>query len=88
MRHTGRPIASVFSYDSNSGSPATDVSMDTTPASTDADTTSLQSTAPKATADPIVPTAVCATVLTALTPAAFAHFFQSLLFDPPLKVIL
>ena len=49
------------------------------PASTDADTTNLQFTSPIVTVEPTVATNVCATVLIALTPAAFAHFFQSLI---------
>jgi hypothetical protein len=43
------------------------------PASTLADTTYTQLTLPTTTAVPIVAIAVCATVLTALTAAAFIH---------------
>jgi hypothetical protein len=61
-------------YLSTSGRPATLVSSDRIPASTEALATILQSTADRNAELPIVATAVCATVLIALTPAAFHHF--------------
>lgn len=52
-----------------------DVNTDSTPASTDAEATAIQSIPPNTVAVPIVATAVCATVFNALIPAAFSHFF-------------
>ena len=49
------------------------VSNDTSPASREAETTVFQSTPEKTAPVPIVATAVCATVLSALIPAALSH---------------
>lgn len=62
---------------STSGKPATDVSIDSNPASADAEITIAQLTFDKTADVPIVEIAVCATVLTALIPAAFAHLIVS-----------
>ena len=64
-----------FLHSLHSGNPATDVAIDRIPASTDADATIFQSTAPMTDAVPIVAIKVCATVLTALTPAFLHHSF-------------
>ena len=61
----------------HSGKPATLVSRDNIPASTEAEMTNFTFIWPSAVAVPIVANAVCAIVLTALLPAHFAHFFQS-----------
>ncbi len=65
----------------SSGSPATLVSRDNTPASAAAEATIAQLTSPRTAAVPIVATAVCATVLIARIPAAFnqcnVSFFHS-----------
>lgn len=58
----------------NSGRPATLVSRDNSPAKAAAETTATQLTSPSTAAVPIVATAVCATVLTARTPAAYNQF--------------
>ena len=58
---------------STSGSPAILVSIDSAPATTEALTTSFQSTVLITDPVPIVATAVCATVFRALMPAAFIH---------------
>ena len=64
---------------STSGSPATDVKTDSTPASRAALPTAIQLTSCITAATPIVATAVCAMVLTARTVAAFAQSFQFLM---------
>lgn len=64
---------------STSGSPATDVKTDNTPASRAALPTAIQFTSCITAATPIVATAVCAMVFTALTAAAFAQSFQFLM---------
>lgn len=64
---------------SNSGSPVNDVSIDPTAASAAVPMTTLQSTAAIVTPAGINATADWQKVLTALTPAAFAHNFQSLI---------
>lgn len=58
---------------STSGSPARLVNIDNTPASKAVETTVIQSTSDIIVDTPMVATAVCATVLTALTEAAFTH---------------
>ena len=63
-----------YVYSFISGSPAVLVSSDTSPASSAAETTVFQSTPEKTAPVPIVATAVCATVLIALIPAALSHF--------------
>src|SRR5699024_8593208 len=71
-----------------SGSPATLVATEITPERRDADKTIIQFTSCKTAAVPIVATNVCAIVLTALTPAAFAHEIQYSLFFkiiPPIE---
>ena len=50
------------------------VSSETSPASSEAETVVFQSTPEKTAPVPIVATAVCATVLSALIPAALTHF--------------
>ena len=62
-----------FYFCCTSGSPATLVSKDKTPANTDALTTIFQSTAENTAAVPMVATAVCATVLIARIAAALNH---------------
>ena len=49
------------------------------PASADADATAIQLTSPSTADVPMVATAVCAIVFTALTAAAFVQFFQFLM---------
>src|SRR5699024_7088673 len=63
-----------------SGSPAILVKIDTRPARTAVDATTAQSTSEIIADAPIAAIADCATVLTALTPAAFAQFIQYSLF--------
>ena len=75
-------------YCLSSGRPATLVSRDSTPASADAEATRGQLTSPMAAAVPMVATAVWATVLTARTPAAFTHFFASLMLFHLLSILL
>ena len=60
----------------SSGKPATDVKRDRMPASAAAETTATQLTSPITTEVPIMATAVCATVLTALIPAALAQVLK------------
>lgn len=63
------------------------VKSDRMPASKDADATMPQFTSPIKADVPIVAIAVCATVLIALIPAAFNHFFIVLtLFDEILAI--
>ena len=63
-----------------SGKPATLVATDSMAASAVADMTMTQLTSCSTAADPTVATKVCAAVLTALIPAAFAHCAQYSLF--------
>ena len=65
----------MFTYYSlTSGNPATLVSSERIPASSEAEITTFQSTAERIADVPIVAAAVYAIVLTARTPAAFNHF--------------
>ena len=56
------------------------VSIDRIPASTDADATAIQSTAPSTAAVPMVAIAVCATVFSARIPLAANHFYVNTFF--------
>ena len=58
----------------SSGKPAADVSRDRIPASAAVDPTNTQFISDIATVVPMVATAVCAMVFTALIPAALTHF--------------
>ncbi len=60
----------------HSGRPAMLVRKLSAPASNDADNTIIQSTCESSALVPIVATAVCATVLSALDPAHFSHFLK------------
>ena len=68
-------------YHSTSGNPAILVSKDKIPAKALALPTMIQFTSDIVADTPIVATAVCATVLMALIPAAFHHFLF-MLFNP------
>lgn len=72
-------MPSLFYSSFSSGIPANDVKSEETPASAAVPATTFQSTAVMDAAAGSIATAVCATVLIALVPASFNHFFQSLM---------
>lgn len=72
-------MLSFYSFLFSSGIPANDVNSEETPASAAVPTTTFQSTAVIDAAAGSIANAVCATVLIALIPASFTHFFQSLM---------
>lgn len=75
-----------FFHSLTSGSPATLVSNDRSPAKSEAEITTRQSTADSTAEVPMVAIAVCATVFTARTAAALSHFAAFLfIFYPSLK---
>ena len=80
---SGLSIADDYSS-LTSGRPATEVSRDRMPARADALATITQFTSPNTALVPMVATAVCATVFSALMPAAFSHClkFVFILFSP------
>ncbi len=71
-------------YSLISGKPFTDISKESSPDKSDAETTSFQSTSDIIADVPIVAIAVSATVFTALTPAAFNHLiiFSFIIYTP------
>lgn len=72
----------VFYCYSASGRPATDISKDSIPASSDDEKTTAQFTLEITAEVPIVAIAVCATVLNALVEAALNHF--TVISSPPI----
>ena len=71
---------------STSGSPATDVKIDSSPASAEADSTTYQLTSVSSAVVPIVAIAVCASVFSALTAAASSHVICFLFIIFPLSL--
>ena len=86
MRQENFPPHFRCDYPSTSGSPATEVSRERIPARTEAEATAIQFTSPMNADVPTVATAVCATVFTARTPAAFSHFLKLFFIKIPPKV--
>ena len=81
-------LRSFYLYSFISGSPAVLVSSETSPASSEAETVVFQSTPEKTAPVPIVATAVCATVLSALIPAALSHFKNFCTVFPPYSIYI
>lgn len=78
----------ILSY-FTSGKPPKLVSSERTPASAEVEATTIQSTSVIIVDTPMTDTEVCATVLTALTPAALSHFFVvSFNFTPPYSKVI
>ena len=77
-------MQSPLIYSLISGKPLTEIKRDNNPERSEAETTNFQSTADITAEVPIVATAVSATVLIALIPAAFNHLINfSFIISPP-----
>lgn len=77
-------MQSPLIYSLISGKPLTEIKRDNNPERSEAETTNFQSTAEITAEVPIVATAVSATVLIALIPAAFNHLINlSFIISPP-----